>query len=76
VKSIAFDLTCPRCGSDMRHVTSDDPRGWATRERRGVVECIRVRCHHTAVVVVELIDLGVPSPAAQRKRRQRERGAA
>jgi hypothetical protein len=57
VKSIAFNITCPHCRGEMRHITRDDPKGWSTRERRAVVECIKPHCHYTGVVVVELIDL-------------------
>jgi hypothetical protein len=55
--NVHFDLTCPRCGSDLDAVANDDPQGWTTRERRLVVTCLRPACSWGGVVVTELIDL-------------------
>jgi len=77
VKSIAFNVSCPRCGAELRRVQMADPVGWVHRERRVVVECTAPHCRHCAVVEVHLVDVGArDTTAAARKRRQRTRAVA
>lgn len=55
---LTVPVRCPRGGHPMRLVQMADPKGWADRERRAVLECTVLHCHHTAVVEVHLVDVG------------------
>ena len=57
MKSVAFNLTCPRCAGELDPVTTDDPKGYVIRERRLVVTCRKKHCGWSGVVITELVDL-------------------
>lgn len=70
---LTFEVRCPRGGHPMRLVQTADPKGWAHRERRAIIQCTLPHCGYNAVVEVHLVDIGAGDPAgAARKRRQRE----
>ena len=46
------------CGSTVRPLARDDPRGYSVRERRLVVRCNSTEgCRWQGVLVVELVDI-------------------
>lgn len=49
MKGYRFDVTCPICGADIRHIADSAPRSW---ERAAVVRCSA--CTWQGVVRVEM----------------------
>lgn len=47
-----IDLTCPRCGAPVEHVTNSAPNGY---EQRAIVQC--TECPTEALVTVTLVAL-------------------
>ena len=58
VSAACVPLSCPLCGSTVRPLARDDPRGYSVRERRLVVRCNSTEgCRWQGVLVVELVDI-------------------
>lgn len=68
-----FRVTCPRCGSDVVHVTRGEVATLdrVTIESKAVVECVSLDCMYQTAIVVQVAATREPAPQALTTARRR-----